>query len=221
MIRQFSGVLVTKIQLQKELKQALEYLHTKDTHADMQVSAASLLATAWRVREFRKARKLREANRAKNNGFYTAVNPEDGQDNLNLEDEQVDGNEQQQDGTNNKPNGDNKEMRTNLLLAGEAGTSGSGTTSIQFEFEPGHKADLMYFRIKHFRNARKQLNVSLTQSDDVVMNQKVESVLALSQALRKELEHHQMDFENVEKMVSSSFDAVAKDISRYARGLCA
>lgn len=219
----FSGVLVTKIQLQKELKQALEFLHTTDAHVHMQNSAASLLATAWRLKKFREQRKQREADNRAKRDMFNALH-EEGENNNDESSEDGDppaaagaGGAVGSSGEARRKKNEENELRTNLLLPGEDGKSGSGTTAIQFEFEPGHKADLLYFGIKHFRNARKRLNAAMTQSEDVVMNQKVESVLALTQALRKELDHHQKDFESVEKMISSSFDAVAKDISRYRK----
>lgn len=214
----FSGVLVTKIQLQKELKQALEYLHTSQTNEHMQHSAAMLIQTAWRLMLHKRKEKLNVRKRELDEGEEEeeeGVKKEDAAEDNAADDEEQKKKQagEAEKGKEGGEEGDDEEKNKKLKEEEEKRKEGN----IKFDFKPGHKADLLYFSIKHFRDSRKSLNAALTQSEDVVMNTKVESVLALTQALRTEVEDHQRDFARVERMIATAFDQVAKNITKYQK----
>jgi hypothetical protein len=185
----YSGVLVAQIPLSKELKQSVEFLHTSQADNHLRTTAAELIQTAWRVHVVKRARN-RLAPGAVSVGAHNGIQGAFVEGDVIMDRETA------------------KEQATQ-----NAGLSRFGLDSTN----KGHKADRLYFAIKQFRYARKQVQGAFTQANDVVVNQKMDSLMALSHAIKREMVAHQNDFETLEKEILQEFNLVTQQVLHYKR----
>lgn len=184
----FSGVLVAQIPLSRELKKAVEFLATDDVHKELQNSAVSLIQTAFR----------RHLDRRDHNAGTTKTGAEG----------QV---------KKKKTIKEGDIIRDNDAEAARQATMNSLTRyGIDLKCQ-GHKADRLYHATKAFRESRKKLMASFTQANDVVVSQKMDCLMALAQALKKEMTAHQEDVRNTEREVLLEFNTVAKHVLYYKK----
>jgi hypothetical protein len=180
----YSGVLVAQIPLSKELKQAVEFLHTSQADSNLRTAAAELIQTAWRRKLVRRLREQRE--------------------NTNVAD--VRGGLQEGD------------IIMDRATAKEQAAATANLSRFGLDINnQGHKADRLYYGIKQFRDARKQVQGAFTQANDVVVNQKMDSLMSLSQALKRELLTHQTDFEATEKEIIDQFTIISQQVLYYRK----
>ncbi|CUG91351.1 membrane-associated protein, putative [Bodo saltans] len=180
----YSGVLVSQIPPSKELKQAMEYIHTTQADNQLRVAAAELIQTAWR----RKSLRLRQ----------------------------------------NTLDGSAAVRRHGAVKIGDIiiDAAAAAEQAVQDEYlhrfgldpgSQGHKGDRLYYAVKHFQTTRKNLQGSFTQAKDVVVNQKMDAIMALSHALKRELLEHQHDFEATEKEILDQFTSINELVLYYRK----
>lgn len=184
----YSGVLVAKVPLSKELKQAVEYLHTSSADNRLREAAAALIQTMYRVYVVRKTR-----------------------------------NRLQQPGANKSSDSRSRgfaegDIIMDPALAQEQAAAAAGLSRFGLDIaNQGHKSDRLYYAIKRFRYSRKQVQSAFTQANDVVVNQKMDSLMALSHAVKKELLAHQCDFDTLEKEIIEAFNTATQHVVHYRK----
>lgn len=179
----FSGVLVARIPLSKELKQAVEYLQTSVADNNLRTAAVELIQTAWRRRLLRRATDLQNSDVIEMKGGV------------------VEG-----------------EIIMDRATAREQAAQAANLTRFGLDISnQGHKADRLYYAIKKFRDSRKQVQGAFTQAKDVVVNQKMDSLMSLSLALKRELLTHQSDFEETEKEILETFTTVSQQVLYFRK----
>lgn len=92
----------------------------------------------------------------------------------------------------------------------------TGDASIEV-IEIRHKANRLYHAVKNFRVARRNLEASFMQAEDSVISQKMEAVELLVSAVRRELEEHQANFDEVEEMILSRLAATLNRAAGFHR----
>lgn len=79
----------------------------------------------------------------------------------------------------------------------------------------GHKGNRIYFAIKHFRNAKRGLEASFSEVQDVVMSIKMDAVLALSKALRREVLEHEERLAATERGILKGMRKLQTRVTEY------
>lgn len=180
----YSGVLVAQIPLSKELKQAVEYLHTSQADNDLRTAAANLIQTAWRRKLLRRIKEQRE----------------------------------NADATDMRGGLQEGDIIMDRATAKEQAAAAANLSRFGLDISnQGHKADRLYYAIKQFRDARKQVQGAFTQANDVVVNQKMDSLMSLSLALKRELVAHQTDFEATEKEILDQFTSISQQVLYFRK----
>lgn len=204
----FSGILVAQSPLTKELKLAVEFLETSTADNQLREAAANLIQTAWRVSVLRRARsRLEGKGRKRESETVTASVASDNvakagaKEVAGAHDDEDDDEDVFLDPAERL----RKKTRQGLLRFG-----------IDLS-QMGHKADRMYGAIKKFRNARKEVANAFTQANDVVVNQKMDSLLSLTNALKRETLAHQKDFDLLEKQIIDGFSETLRAVVHYRK----
>jgi hypothetical protein len=81
----------------------------------------------------------------------------------------------------------------------------------------GHKGNRIYFAIKHFRNAKRGLEASFSEVQDVVMNIKMDAVLTLSRALKREVHEQDARLADVEGEILQGMRKLLNRVAEYKR----
>ena len=81
----------------------------------------------------------------------------------------------------------------------------------------GHKGNRVYFAIKHFRNAKRNLEASFSEAQDVVVNIKLDAVLSLSRALKREVLEHEARYTETEDEILKKLRGLLNRVAEYKR----
>lgn len=80
-----------------------------------------------------------------------------------------------------------------------------------------HKGNRLHSAIKGFRDARRELESAFMQAEDTIVNQKVEAIEKLMQAVRRDVEQHQEELANFEEEVQLRLRGILNRVAAYGR----